>query len=246
MNTADFHFINTSDPSVPRSNAERRLIRKQAMVKAGDARRRAGNYGQHNLRQIPMFVSNSQEKVVQPAMHDLPFVGSMEGVVCGHCGCQHSSTSSPPCPAIKWGARTSIIPSKPSSKGYELLRAHYGVDIDDLSMLTTFHVGRATVRALSKDLCQLRNLLHQKHSSYFAWLPIRYDHVPLLDDAVECVLARVQQIMTPNCKSRDGTVLSLYAKALKSLQTALNYPSSHLESELLCAICILALFEVPC
>lgn len=54
----EFQFVNSTpeDPAVPQDKAVRVLIRKQAMKNASAARKRDGNYGKHNLRQLPLFI----------------------------------------------------------------------------------------------------------------------------------------------------------------------------------------------
>lgn len=50
-----FAFVNSSDSAVPKDPGIRLLIRKQAMKKAGAARRSRRNYGKNNLRQFPIY-----------------------------------------------------------------------------------------------------------------------------------------------------------------------------------------------
>jgi hypothetical protein len=62
---AKFAFVNSSSYALPKDPGVRLLIRKQAMKEAGAARRRRRNYGMHNLRQFPIFLSS--ESPFEPA-----------------------------------------------------------------------------------------------------------------------------------------------------------------------------------
>ncbi|OCL12160.1 hypothetical protein AOQ84DRAFT_420790 [Glonium stellatum] len=181
------------------SKADRVRIRRQAMKAVGISRRQRGNYGQHNLRQYPVY-------------------------------------------EIAWANE---IPAHPSSKGFELMRIEYGVDILDLSGLITIHVGRTAAQILASDRALLARLLQCKQQwSYLSYLPSRYGYSDCLDDATRCVAAKMRQIVLTTDQLPDATVLSHYGKALKSLQAAVNDPVSCLKSDILCATEILALFEL--
>jgi hypothetical protein len=57
-----FTFVTFSEPNAPEDPRVRRLIRKQAMRNAADARIRKGNHGRQNEGQYPVF----DEVVVEP------------------------------------------------------------------------------------------------------------------------------------------------------------------------------------
>jgi hypothetical protein len=61
MPTSEFSFVNSTleDPHIPQDVTTRVLIRKQAMKKAAASRRRRGNYGRHNLRQLPVWIEDN-------------------------------------------------------------------------------------------------------------------------------------------------------------------------------------------
>lgn len=52
-----FHFVNYEGPSLPEDPTVRTLIRRQAMHDVAVDRRARGNYGQTNLRQVPIFAN---------------------------------------------------------------------------------------------------------------------------------------------------------------------------------------------
>jgi hypothetical protein len=62
-----FTFVNSSDPSRNPSPAVRTAIRRQAMRDIGAARKRSGNYGKRNLRQLPVFVDQALDDPVGSA-----------------------------------------------------------------------------------------------------------------------------------------------------------------------------------
>ena len=120
----------------------------------------------------------------------------------------------------------------------------YGFDIRDLSSLTTFHVGRLTAQALTIEPHRLINILQCRQWSYFTFLPSRYGNCNFLDDAIDCVAARVRHWISYPSEQLNGTILSLYSRALRGLQAALEDPGLWMEPDVLCATEVLALYEV--
>lgn len=247
--TIQFVNATVTNPSAPNDPAVRTLIRKQAMKQAAETRRRDGSYGKQNLRQYPVFYVNGDTESA-PVREDECFeeVNS------------HTIEQSVP-PQISWpkSARRRnssrkhlrnglLLPASnspsPSAKGYELLTQKNGFDFMDLSTLATYHVGRATAEALSSDPLQLVNLLQFKQWSYLSYLPSLYGRSACLKDAVDCIIARVRQILVPTGEVGHKEVIWLYLRAIDSLQKSLNCPRQCLEADVLCATEILALYEV--
>ena len=137
-----------------------------------------------------------------------------------------------------------VIPMSMPNKGYDSMRVRYGFDILDLSSLTAFHVGRVTAQALTIEPSRLIGILQCQQWSYFSYLPGRYGNSSFLDDAVNCVAARVRQLISYPLGQLSGTILSLYSRALRSLQAVLDDPKLWMEPDVLCATEVLALFEV--
>jgi hypothetical protein len=226
---SEFLFVSGHDPSVPENNAVRTLIRKQAMKKAAAARRQAGNYGKHNLLQYPpVFLENCKDP--SPEIKNRRKRET------------HKATTS---------SRSVLdISLRPSQSGYELMRSVHGWDILNLSALTTFHVDRTTGPGFLAHPSQVADLLHCRQVSYLTFLPSHYGNSSCLQDAANCVAARVREVMLPSTagttKQQSRTRSSLYVKALVSLQRALNSPIQRLEPDVLCATELLALYEVRC
>lgn len=258
----EFHFVNSSihSPIVPQDKAVRTLIRKQAMKKASAARRRDGTYGKHNLRQLPVFIVNPendkgwcQEK--QVGTHD-PYFVQVEEVntrprITELKVKEDLRTASASKNEMKIAERQRLmrrlaltqIPPNLSAKGYELNSIKSDFDILNLSTLAALHVGRAVRAALSQDPFSLVNQLRTYHpSSYLAYLPSRYENVPCLRDATNCLIARARLIIHPG-KPWEAAVISFYVKALDSLQKALDCPKQRFQPEVLCATEILSIYE---
>ncbi|OCL09252.1 hypothetical protein AOQ84DRAFT_272020, partial [Glonium stellatum] len=72
----------------------------------------------------------------------------------------------------------------------------------------------------------------------------RYGHSACLTDAVDCIVARVRCLVSPAHVSWERLAISLYTKALKSLQAALDSLTQRLTPDILCVTEILALYEL--
>ena len=57
---AAFQFVNSSNGLVPQNGDIRTQIRKQAMSRVASNRKQRGNYGKHNLRQLPVYVDTTE------------------------------------------------------------------------------------------------------------------------------------------------------------------------------------------
>ncbi len=223
--------VSSSAAGLPRGQGTRRLIRRQAMSRAAAARRQKGSWGQHNLGQYSVSYLDPEEKE-----------GAGDDAAASESARVDSSTRRQGLtPAM---AAEMTIPANVPSSGYESMRINYGFDLVDVSALTTFHSGRLTARLLSREPSRLAHVLQYRQSSYFSFLPSRYGHTACLDDAANCVAARVRQWMSSPSESPCNSVLFLYTKSLTSLQSALNDPNLYLKPEVLCATAILAIYEV--
>ena len=97
---------------------------------------------------------------------------------------------------------------------------------------------------LSSDPTQLPGVLLCRQWSYFSFIPTRFGHTLVLDDAFRCLITAAHSILVPTYRQPDSTILSYYGKALHSLQFAVNDPKTRYEPEVLCATGMLGLFEV--
>jgi hypothetical protein len=243
--SGNFKFVNATvtNPSASHDPAVRALIRKQAMKKAASTRRRGGNYGKHNLRQYPVFYQSSNDGGAAEEVIDLEEYDNRTGFMEG----SQSQTDQPNVKRnnVEHGILSrGSIPPKPSANGFELVTMKNNFDIIDLSTLATYHVGRATAEALSSDPLQLLRLLDLKQWSYMSYLLSLYGSSACLDDAIDCIIARVRHVIAPNIETGKREVIRLYLTAIDSLQKAPNSPSQRLAAHVLCATEILALYEV--
>jgi hypothetical protein len=141
-------------------------------------------------------------------------------------------------------AATENVPGIMFRTSYEIMTMKYGFDPLDISNLASLHMNRAARQLFLGDPSQLSQVLVKRRVSYFSYLPSRYGHSTCLNDAVDCLVSRVRQIVSPDGALWTNTVLSLYVRALNSLQSAIQCSKTCLEAEVLCATGILALYEV--
>jgi hypothetical protein len=120
----------------------------------------------------------------------------------------------------------------------------YGLDALDISTLASVHMNRAARYEFLENPSQLAQILTKRKWSYFSYLPSRYGYSTCLNDATDCLVSRVRQILSPDSAIWDKTVLSLYCRALNSLQAAIQCSKLCMEADVLCATAILALYEV--
>jgi hypothetical protein len=141
-------------------------------------------------------------------------------------------------------ASNAIVPATLFQTSYELMSMKYGLDAMDISTLASIHISRPARQEFLRDPSQIAQLLTKRRQSYFLYLPARYGHSVCLNDATDCLVSRVRQLLSPNSEVWAKTVLSLYVRALNSLQTAVQCSKLCLEADILCAAGILALYEV--
>jgi hypothetical protein len=252
-----FQFVNATitNPRAPQDKAVRALIRKHAMKQASATRRRLGNYGKHNLRQYPVFYEDTTQHSVAGRPYNENSHEDEESYGWEDESLEDENNSARPRsslhlteselqPLFNTFICKSRLPPCLSRQGYEAVVAAYDFDVVDLSAVALLRLGRSACMMLSADLSKLTGLLRCKWTSYLTYLPSRYGHSPCLSDAIDCILARVRQILFPAETKLNSTVLPRYIKALKSLQEALYSPVQCYEADVLCAIEILALYEV--
>lgn len=252
IDMADFPFIVSNGPKVPKDPALRTLIRKQAMKDVGIARKKRGRL---NVRQEPVRVQ--EETSGSNTSIDSTAGSSSDSTPATLDACDDTVTSiddDRTVPAddpldeetLEWlSEQTWMMPFHGSPiTGYEQLRMKYNFDIRDLSILTSFNVGKNTLMAISANPKLLETLFGSQIQSYLQYVPSRYGHKPFLTDVIDCLLAKVHSRLQPPSRSCDTIVMQKYAKALGSLQTAVAGEESSLDPDLLCAIQMLSLHEV--
>lgn len=214
-----FLFVAISGrPDLRESKAERLKIRRHAMRSVAVARRQRGDYGQHNRRQLPIFLQSAATKETDPAF-------------------ENKSETPPPEVACK-------LLTNPSSQGYEAARIRHGFDILSLSALTSVYLSRHSVQILCSKPQQLQNLMGLREASWLDFVPSQYPESRVLQLAVDCTMAQAHRLLYPNAGSTEAAVIRLYLKALAQLQVALLNERQWARPDVLCATQILAFYEV--
>ncbi|CAH0058206.1 unnamed protein product [Clonostachys solani] len=119
----------------------------------------------------------------------------------------------------------------------------YGLDPIDLSALTSIHLGIRASTILRTE-STLSNLLVCRQQSYFSFIPSRVGQTEALHNAFQCLRTVAHSTLAPSRKKSDGLIMKDYGKALRSLQCAIDDEMNRYTAETLCAIGLLAIFEV--
>jgi len=246
IDDSSFTFIVSNGPKLQADAATRQTIRKQAMKDVGIARRRKGNYGKQNTRQL-VCTSNPKQLAVRPSSSP----DSSETLTSDSSDASDRTYDEEVVerqlarPRRKANALVGIqsLQTMSLASAYEMARAEFNVDILDLAMLCHFNVGKATIPILSADPSRLAALLGQQQWSYLEYVPTRYGISPCLTAAANCVLAKVQAVLSPQARSLE-CVWNLYTKALQTLQNAIADETSCMKPDVLCATQLLSLHEL--
>jgi hypothetical protein len=253
-----FHFINTTGPKVPKDPALRTLIRKQAMKDVGIARKKRGGYGRVNLRQpssetcTSVRIRSSESIDSSSTDTDQPTDVTPDSETVSLTLATDTDASTPDDQlALTRHTHTWLADKEwmmplngPPATDYERLRMKYHFDIRDLSILTSFNIGKGTMLAISNNPELLTTLLGSQMQSYLHFIPSRYGHKTFLTAVIDCVSAKVHSKLYPRNEMFEGMILRMYAKALAHLQEAVAGDESSLDPDLLCAIQMLSLHEV--
>ena len=174
MAEKDFPFIVLNGPKLNDPGA-RKVIRKQAMKDVGNARRKRGNYGKVNLRQVPVFEeSHTTNNPIRTADSE----SSSESTLELSPDTSDSSVSAEPVDsADEELPRDLTLSNKKVSlaelqlqnpltyaaitlfSNYETARAKFSVDVADLAILTNFNVGKSSIAILAADPIRLASLM---------------------------------------------------------------------------------------
>ncbi|WPH02594.1 Hypothetical protein R9X50_00545900 [Acrodontium crateriforme] len=131
------------------------------------------------------------------------------------------------------------------NRGYDLVRMKYGIDIPDLSILTNFNVNKGAIGNIWGNPARLATLMCVKRWSYLDYIPSRYGSTECLTITTECVLARMQEVLSPNGPSSPSTACNmLYGRALRSLQKAIAAEETNQDADVLGATQLLVLYEL--
>ncbi|KAL9032986.1 MAG: hypothetical protein Q9180_006191 [Flavoplaca navasiana] len=242
-------WVNYSDGLRPKNPKIDTLIRRQAMHKAAAARRHRRHrptwwrQDSSQLRVHPHNCEAAEEWSEVPQLHDVSSQPLRFDV--GGLDSDWSMLGVPETSELTVGdmPKPNWIPVSPSSTGFEAMRIRLDFDPISLSGLTSLHVSPATARPLRDKPVRLLEILRARKSSYYDYLPSRFGHTKCLDDAVQCVAARVRQWLDKPA-GPNRLALELYSKAVRSLQAALEDPLLCRHPDVLCAAEIMIIFEL--
>ncbi|KAH8738404.1 hypothetical protein BGZ61DRAFT_440000 [Ilyonectria robusta] len=245
-----FSFVNYDGPRLSQDPNVRKLIRRQAMRDAGADRRIRGGYGQHNLRQCPASSESGtddvnlsllgetlpDESVYRRNQPSSDIVASDRGTRALQRASQRSTVSR---------HRTHALPvsvpylNSASTEKFALLL--------NLTPLTGLRLGIAKFSYLKSEAVYSGNLpsasnLASRKLAHF--IMSRYEQVPILRYATDCVLAKLHQILQPPDGLGNERVLLHYTRALRAVQAALDDEKQRMTAETLCATELLGVFEL--
>lgn len=128
--------------------------------------------------------------------------------------------------------------------GYTAARIEYNFDLLDLSTFTSAHMGRTAAASLHENKSAMQGYLRTRDESFLEFVPKLYTESLLLRTVVDCVLSQAQRTLCQNPKVPQAEVYTLYQKAIHGLQEALNDESTAFDSDVLCSVQLMQLFEV--
>lgn len=234
MATSSFEFVIQDPQNNGFSQATKTKIRRQAMKAVGQARRQTSRQKKHKLPETTP-VALEAEYVAEMVRRDS---------LCIKTNQLPDSASSQSTTSVRNGTDlASPSPPMPAS-GLELFILDHNVSPTDLSALTSIHVGAVASIVLADGAAKLRQLLSFRQHSYFEHLYSRYGRSPCLDDAVQALILKAQELLAPSEKTSNAMVLSQYGKALNSLQAAFSDEDRWTDPDTLCATALLAMFDV--
>lgn len=255
MSGAELCWIELGPGGRVPNDAARKTIRVRAMHDIAADRRKPAPWGKRDARQPrgvgthdkPDGLSSDGE---QPPEHQST-AGAGRAVRYGSTTAKRKAVRMYPVPYAKSGA-SSLVPARylgsPAAllpvSGIERLVVETGVNILDLNELTHVHMGHAAGLILSQHPTTLNRLVSRRRESFLSHLPRRYGTTPCLDDAIRCVAIKAKRFLVPGYATPTAVELSLYGKALQSLQMAVDDSDGWSNPDTLCAIHILSMYEV--
>ena len=238
----DFPFIVSTGPKAPKDGAERTLIRKQAMKDVAIARKKRNHHGRVGLKRAPV----EQATVTRSTTRSPTSTSDGNSTSTS----ESTATTSPPTSLDEArsssneddNTATDLVVSRQarhllnrddfhppvaplianSLTSYEAFRLVYNFDVQDLSALTSFHVGKPVLFAIANSPCLLHTLLGHRIASYLVFIPSRYGTKPYFNAAVECLASRAYSALRPHDVRSRGVALRSYTRALRLLQEAVS------------------------
>ena len=240
--STDFFWVNSTISQPPDDIDSRVKNRQQVMKNVAVIRKRNGKQWNRNLRQYPLFESDAFLKLSQ----DLRLSGKPNGA-----RTQRWLDEIKPQTAgdgtqviLSTAAFANSLSTSNFLSNYVDTDIKYTLDPQGLCFPTSVEVDLATGVLLSESPCKVFLLLGRKHQPYFSYLSSRYGDSGCLTDAIDCLVARIRCLDSSSNSILDSSAIISYAKALRSLQAALDSPVQPVTSDILCATEILTVYEV--
>lgn len=247
-----FTFVSYEGAKLPKDPNVRDMIRRRAMRHTASIRKQNGGYRKHNVSQLPMWL-------LQPDVRqDNPSSGAT-GMATDPPPTQYSDeeaqgttvvarTEATAASDTYWFTSLYYPPTdifmRTMSQNYSLLHL--------ASPMTVLHLGISTLSYFRPDCTCVGETLskmprHLKNRRLLSFIPSRYGLVSSLTHATDSIIARLDHIVRSKgirSSEWDTVALKHYAKALKSLQEAIDDENLRMAPETLCAVELLGIFEV--
>lgn len=237
-----FLFVSVDGAKPSRDAKTRRRIKQQVMKKTAVARKQTGAYGQHNLRQLPIFINDDTDCENRPSLAIITpaaVTESQRDVIPFH---EQALVKSHFIQRASLSRLSPPVCDKSAPRNFALLL--------QIMPLMGLRLGVATIPHLIPDPDQAAELSWLSQSGgrkFLSFIPSRYDHVPSLRCATDCIIAKLEQLMLPverRTAQSSIPVLLRYQSALRELQRALDNEADRASAETLCATQLLGVFEV--
>ena len=244
----NFSFVAYDGPEFPLDPSVRRTIRRQAMNHKAAEWKQKGGYRKRNLGQCPIFLEGSNEtKDFLQVGKSLP-----ETAPSSRTGDQILSNWDMSTKSEQWQSQHAAVSCHRASSPPVLISNPELVVIKRFSLLlhlmplTWPRLGIPQFTGRLDGFTTPLSTQHVGSRKLLSFILSRYGHVPSLNHATDCVVAKLQQIMQPqdNRPAGEANVLMHYSKALRTLQAALDDEAQRTTAETLCATELLGFFEV--
>jgi hypothetical protein len=252
---SQYAFVTTTSNPMDRPDSDTRtLIRRHAMQRAGIERRRHHSYGQHNLRQFPVYegataVFRQRSIAAAPAkpestrseqQRDADAVVDMENMDVDD---DYNDPGPQPLSTTSTAVNSTILRDLARSD-YSCLQVTDTFSLLNLSALTTLVLGHANKASFVLGGSSIADVFRRTTSSFLNYLPSRYGKIQELTDATECLIARLKCNLPGTTILDQDNMSRIYLKALQSLQQALSNENSSKSAETLCSVMLLRLYEL--
>jgi hypothetical protein len=245
-----YAFVSYEGSKLPEDPSIRNLIRRRAMRHTATIRKQTGGYGRHNVSQPPAWLS-------QPDEQD-PKSGASDIVSTPPSRASNNKDTPRAFDATKTKAKAALgaywfggMPQPPTDVFMAAMSQNYSL-LHLAGPMTVLHLGISTISYFRPDCACIGKTLstmprYLESRRLLSFIPSRYGVVSSITHATDCIIARLGHIVHSGGRwNPEGDMVALkhYAKALKSLQNAIDDESLRMMPETLCAVELLGIFEV--